>query len=184
MSTKRTFAIGDMIVYPLHGNGRVQDIVTQDFGDHRQRCYQIVFDDVEVSVLVPVDHAKAQGLRRPLKSRDTRRALRQLQQATARQLERRQGLRHYTWCKERLRQGDVLGLWEVRRFLHDMQAIENFNTPEWRYLQNYVRTQTARELTQALGCTPDVAMALIETALVDEGPAQLPTPAPGALDGC
>jgi CarD family transcriptional regulator len=176
MSTKRTFAIGETIVYPLHGNGRVHDIVTQAFGDCQQRCYHLVFDDVEASVLLPVGQAKTYGLRRPLKNRETRRALRQLQQTTARPLQRKQGLRHYTWCKERLRQGDALGLWEVCRFLHDMKSIENFNTPEWRFLQTYVRTQTARELTQALGCAPDVAAELIETALVAQGPVQLPSP--------
>ena len=143
-----------------------------------------LFENIPVSVWLPVCHASSRGLRRPLNTGETSHALQQLQQATTRKPQRKQSLHHYTWCKERLRQGDALGLWEVRRFLHDLKALESLNTPEWRYLQAYVTTQTALELTQALGCAPDIAAHLIETALLSTDPLQLPVPGTFSPDTC
>lgn len=169
MRIKRTFMVGDAIVYPLHGSGWVHAIVTRSFDNQKHCCYQLAFDNILASVWLPVHHARAQGLRRPLHTQETQQALWQLQQATARRPYRKQVLRHYVWCKGRLRQGDALGLWEVRRFLYELTPTKSLNTPEWRYLHGYVRAQTVRELSQALGCASDVAEQLIETTLLSYG---------------
>jgi RNA polymerase-interacting CarD/CdnL/TRCF family regulator len=139
------FRIGERVVYPMHGIGQVDTIVTRTVADQPQRFYQILLEGKdEGDVFVQPD--------------------------------RGQSVDHYTWCKERLRQGDALGLAEVRRFLHDLQRVESINNPNLRQLRSYVCEQLPAEIAQALGCPKSTADAVIDKALTSKRPVNIPAP--------
>ena len=170
-----TFHIGDTVVYGMQGTGRIHNILTRTMEAVPRQLYEIVLEKNRGEVLVPLEEATALGLRHALQASQVPQVLRRLQQGASRPLQRGQGEDHYTWCKRRLRQGDVLGLAEVRRFLHDLEQVESVVHPRLRQLRAYVYTQLPAEIAQALQCSLTTAEGLVDTALTSTHPVTLPT---------
>ena len=171
-SAEATFHIGDTVVYAMHGIGQIKTIVTRTTEGRAQGFYQIELEKGEV--LVPVEDAAVLGLRHALSASEVPQVLQQLQQAASRPALRGQSESHYLWCKQRLRQGQVLGLAEVRRFLHDLAQVESFANLRLRQLRPYVYVELPTEIAQALGCSLATAEHLVDTALTSKHPVALP----------
>jgi RNA polymerase-interacting CarD/CdnL/TRCF family regulator len=171
-SAEATFHIGDTVVYAVQGIGRIKSIVTRTAAGRQQGFYQIELDKGEV--LVPVEDAVALGLRHALSASEVPQVLQRLQRAASQPALRGQSENHYLWCKQRLRQGQVLGLAEVRRFLHDLEQVESFANLRLRQLRSYVYAQLPTEIAQALGCTLVTAEHLVDAALTSKHPVALP----------
>ncbi len=169
MDTRTAFHTGERIVYPLHGMGRIDDVCLQTIEGQPQRCYRLMLAGrARGEVLVPVAYAKALGLRHVLQASQVPQVLGQVQQAATQPVQRGQARQHYAWCKARLRQGDVLGLAEVWRFLHDLEPVERITNPQLQHLRDYVHQQLPAEIATALHCTHTVARHLLTTALTSE----------------
>ena len=174
MNTRAAFHIGERIVYPLHGMGRIDDMCLQMIEDQPQRCYRLVFAKTRGAVLVPVASAKALGLRHVLQASQVPQVLQQVQQAATQPVTRGQVMQHYAWCKARLCHGDALGLAEVWRFLHDLEQVGTIPNLQLLHLRDYVGKQLPAEIASALHCTHAVARHLITTALTSDRPVALP----------
>ena len=122
---------------------------------------------------MPVEDAPALGLRLALSASEVPQVLQRLQQAASRPVLRGQSESHYLWCKQRLRQGQALGLAEVRRFLHDLEQVESFANLRLRQLRSYVYAELPAEIAQALGCSLATAEHLVDTALTSKHPMAL-----------
>jgi len=170
-----TFHIGDTVVYGMQGTGRIHNILTRTIEGVPRHWYEIVLEKNRGEVLVPLAEAATLGLRHALRASEVPQVLRRLQQGASRPLLRGQTEDHYTWCKRRLRQGDVVGLAEVRRFLHDLEQVESVVHPHLRQLRAYVYTQLPVEIAQALQCLLTTAEGLVATALTSTHPVALPT---------
>ena len=175
-SAEATFHIDDTVVYAMQGIGRIKNIVTRTTEGRPQGFYQIELEKNKGEVLVPVDDAAALGLRHMLLASEVPEVLRRLQQAASRPALRGQSEHHYLWCKQRLRQGQALGLAEVRRFLHDLEQVESFTNLRLRQLRSYVYVELPAEIAQALGCPLATAEHLVDTALASMHPVALPMP--------
>ena len=173
-SAEATFHIGDTVVYAMQGSGRIKNIVTRTAEGRQQGFYQIELERSKGEVLVPVADAIALGLRQALSASEVPQVLQQLQRAASRSALRGQSEQHYLWCKQRLRQGQALGLAVVRRFLHDLEQVESFTNPRLRQLRSYVYAQLPAEISQALGCSLATAEHLVDTALTSRRPVALP----------
>jgi CarD family transcriptional regulator len=173
-SAEATFHIDDTVVYAMHGIGRIKNIVTHTTEGRPQSFYQIELEKNKGEVLVPVEDAAVHGLRYTLSASEVPQVLQRLQQAASRPALRGQSESHYLWCKQRLRQGQALGLAEVRRFLHDLEQVENFTNLRLRQLRSYVYAELPAEIAQALGCSLATAEHLIDTALTSKHPVALP----------
>jgi CarD family transcriptional regulator len=173
-SAEATFHIADTVVYAMHGIGRIKNTVTRPTEGRPQGFYQIVLEKNKGEVLVPVEDAAALGLRHALAASEVRQVLQRLQQAAAQPAVRGQSESHYLWCKQRLRQGQALGLAEVRRFLRDLEQVENFANLRLRQLRSYVYVELPAEIAQALGCSLVTAEHLVDTALTSKHPVALP----------
>jgi RNA polymerase-interacting CarD/CdnL/TRCF family regulator len=173
-SAEATFHIDDTVVYAMQGIGRIKNVVTRTAEGRQQGFYQIELD--KGGVLVPVADAATLGLRHALSASEVPQVLQRLQRPASRPALRGQSESHYLWCKQRLRQGQVLGLAEVRRFLHDLAQVENFANLRLRQLRSYVYAQLPAEIAQALGCALATAEHLVDTAVASEHPVALPRP--------
>jgi RNA polymerase-interacting CarD/CdnL/TRCF family regulator len=175
-SAEATFHTGDTVVYAMQGSGRIKNIVTRTTEGRQQGFYQIELEKNKGGVLVPVEDASAFGLRHALQASEVPQVLQRLQQAASRPALRGQSEHHYLWCKQRLRQGQALGLAEVRRFLHDFEQVESFANLRLRQFRYYVYAQLPTEIAQALGCSLATAEHLVDTALASKHPVALPMP--------
>lgn len=61
--TGHDFSIGDHVVYPAHGVGRVQGIESQEVAGMKLELYVITFDHEKMTLRVPTGKARASGLR-------------------------------------------------------------------------------------------------------------------------
>jgi CarD family transcriptional regulator len=175
-STEATFHIGDTVVYAMQGIGRIKNSVRRTAAGRQQGFYQIELEKNKGEVPVPIEDATALGLRHALPASEVPHVLQQLQRVASRPALRGQSEHHYLWCKQRLRQGQALGLAEVRRFLHDLEQVESFANLRLRQLRSYVDAQLPAEIAQALGCSLATAEHLVETALTSKHPVALPMP--------
>jgi CarD family transcriptional regulator len=173
-SAEATFHIGDTVVYAMQGIGRIKSIVTSPAEGRQQGFYQVELKKNKGEVLVPVEDATALGLRHALLASEVPQVLQRLQQAASRPALRGQSENHYLWCKQRLLQGQALGLAEVRRFLHDLEQVESFANLRLRQVRSYVYAHLPMEIAQALGCSVATAEQLVDTALTSKHPIALP----------
>jgi len=173
-SAEATFHIDDTVVYAMQGIGRIKNTVTRTTEGRQQGFYQIELEKNKGEVLVPVDDAAVLGLRHALAASEVQQVVQRLQQAASQPVLRGQSESHYSWCKQRLRQGQALGLAEVRRFLHDLEQVENFANLRLRQLRSYVYVELPAEIAQALGCSLATAERLVDTALTSKHPVALP----------
>jgi CarD family transcriptional regulator len=58
-----TFEMGDDVVYPAHGVGRVDKVGFEDIAGYRLNLIHISFEDNRMTLRVPVAQARATGLR-------------------------------------------------------------------------------------------------------------------------
>jgi RNA polymerase-interacting CarD/CdnL/TRCF family regulator len=173
-SAEAIFHTGDTVVYAMQGIGRIKNIVTRTTEGRQQDFYQIELEKNKGEVLVPVEDAAAFGLRHALPASEVPQLLQRLQRAASRPALRGQSEAHYLWCKQHMRQGQALGLAEVRRFLHDLEQVESFSNLRLRQLRSYVYAQLPAEIAQALGCSLATAEHLVDTALTSKRPVALP----------
>ena len=181
METQAEFHIGERIVYPLHGMGRVDEVCLRIVDGEPEFYYRLVLErKAKGEALVPLSSAQALGLRPVLRASQVAEALQQVQQSATQPVTPGQRPQHYAWCKSRLRQGDVLGLAEVWRFLHDLEQVERITHVKMQHLRDYVAKQLPAELVVALNCTDAEAEHLLALALTSEGPVVHPSPEAGS----
>jgi CarD family transcriptional regulator len=58
------FKLGDFVVYPTHGVGKVSEIETQEIAGHKLELFVITFDRERMTLKVPITKATTSGLRR------------------------------------------------------------------------------------------------------------------------
>ena len=56
------FRKGDFVVYPAHGVGKVDRVGSTEIAGHKLNLIQISFDENQMTLRVPVAHARAAGL--------------------------------------------------------------------------------------------------------------------------
>ena len=111
------FRIGDAVVYPAHGVGRIDRVGIEEISGHRLDLIRISLDDNRMTLRIPVARAQAAGLRK-LASR------KQLAEALA-TLTDQPRVSRLVWTKRaqenlaKINSGDIKALAEVVRDLQD-----------------------------------------------------------------
>jgi CarD family transcriptional regulator len=63
MVADNIFKVGDNVVYPSHGVGKILDVESQAIGGIEMQLYVIHFEKEKMSLRIPVNKAKKSGLR-------------------------------------------------------------------------------------------------------------------------
>ena len=110
------FAVGDHVVYPTHGVGKITGLETQEIAGTKLRLFVIQFDKDRMTLRVPMMKAKTSGLRRLCTKKEMQNAL-----AT---LKARARVRRTMWSRRaqeyeaKINSGDPKAIAEVVRDLH------------------------------------------------------------------
>lgn len=62
-SGKKNFAVGEYVVYPTHGVGKIMGHEVEHIGEHELKVFVIAFEKDKMTLRVPVGRAEAAGLR-------------------------------------------------------------------------------------------------------------------------
>ena len=61
---KTPFRVGDLVVYPTHGVGKIVGIEIQEIAGHTLNVFVVLFDKDRMTLRVPLAKAKVSGLRK------------------------------------------------------------------------------------------------------------------------
>jgi len=120
------FAVGDHVVYPAHGVGRITGIDERAVGDQTLQMFVVAFEKDKMTLLVPTGKVDSAGMRR-LSSRET-------MDAAISALRGRARTRRVMWSRRaqeyeaKLNSGDPVSIAEVVRDLH-----RNVGQPDQSY---------------------------------------------------
>lgn len=114
--SKKNFAVGEYVVYPTHGVGKIMGHESEKIGDYELKVFVIAFEKDKMTLRVPVGRAEAAGLR-SISSND------QISKAMA-TLKSRAKIARGMWSRRaqeyeaKINSGNLVAIAEVVRDLH------------------------------------------------------------------
>jgi CarD family transcriptional regulator len=170
---KHTFKVGELIVYPAHGVGKVIQIEEQEIAGAKLELYIVDFEKEKLRLKVPTGRAEQKGMRR-LSDRI------QIEQAL-KVLKGRARIKRTMWSRRaqeydaKINSGDLISVAEVVRDLYRSER-----QPEQSYSERQLFEQAlermAREIAAVKKIDDDVAIKELEDYLAKNAKR---TPVPG-----
>ena len=156
------FKVGDHVVYPAHGVGRINGVETQEVAGLSLEVYVITFDHEKMTLRVPTRKAKAAGLR-PLANTDiVGKALTTLKGRA--RIKRTMWSRRAQEYEAKINSGDLISIAEVVRDLYRAE-----NQPEQSYSERQLfesaMDRMAREVAAIESIDRDSAVAMLTKSL-------------------
>ena len=142
------FAVGDHVVYPAHGVGRITGIDERSVGEQTLQMFVVAFEKDKMTLMVPTDKVESAGMRR-LSSRETMDAAITTLRGRARQ-------RRVMWSRRaqeyeaKLNSGDPVAIAEVVRDLH-----RNVGQPDQSYSERQMYEAALDRLAREFAAVDD-----------------------------
>jgi len=157
------FSVGDHVVYPAHGVGRVQGVETQTVAGYDLEVYVITFDHEKMTLRVPTAKARVSGLRSLAEGNVVSQALTTLKGRA--RVKRTMWSRRAQEYEAKINSGDLISIAEVVRDLHRAE-----NQPEQSYserqLYELALDRMAREVAAIERIDRDAAITILNKSLV------------------
>ena len=156
------FKVGDAVVYPAHGVGKVAGIETQEVAGMALEVYVITFDHEKMTLRVPTKKAKTAGLRSLAAQDVVTKALTTLKGRA--RIKRTMWSRRAQEYEAKINSGDLVSIAEVVRDLHraDNQPEQSYSE---RQLYESALDRMAREVAAANRIDKDAAVELLGKSL-------------------
>jgi CarD family transcriptional regulator len=146
---KTLYEVGDYVVYPAHGVGRIANIESHKVGDMAVELYAISFEKDRMTLKVPTAKAEKSGLRR-LSSKDRIKA-------AIETLRGRSRVRRTMWSRRaqeyeaKINSGDPISIAEVVRDLH-----RSTDQPEQSYSERQIYQAALERLARELAAVEKI----------------------------
>jgi CarD family transcriptional regulator len=159
---EKSFKVGDHIVYPAHGVGRVVGIETQTVAGLSLEVYVITFEQDKMTLRVPTGKARTSGMRALAGNTVVEEAMKTL---TGRaRIKRTMWSRRAQEYEAKINSGDLVSIAEVVRDLHRIGAQPEQSYSE-RQLYESALDRMARELAAVENINRDEALAKLSVSL-------------------
>ena len=155
------FNIGDEIVYPMHGAGRIDSIEEKDILGEKQ-SYYILSMPGEVKVMVPIERAEQVGVRSVIDKSSADKVFNLLSQDET-EMDKNWNKR-YRDNMEKLKSGDIYEIADVVRNLSFKQKEKGLSTGEKKMLVN-AKQILVSELVLAEKSNKDEIEELVDTKI-------------------
>jgi CarD family transcriptional regulator len=160
---KLPFSVGDYVVYPTHGVGKVVDVAKEQIAGFELQLFVINFAADKMTLRVPVDKAAESGLRKI--------STREKMQSAITTLRGRARAKRSMWSRRaqeyeaKINSGDPVSIAEVVRDLH-----RNPDQPDQSYSERQMYeaalNRLAHELALVEKIDPDAATERLENLLL------------------
>jgi len=143
------FNAGDYVVYPTHGVGRIQGVVTQEIAGTSLKVIVITFEKERMTLRVPVGKATNSGLRRLSSRKEMETALKTLKG--------RSRVRRMMWSRRaqeyeaKINSGDPVSIAEVVRDLY-----RNAGQPDQSYSERQIYQAALDRLARELAAVEKI----------------------------
>ena len=157
------FSVGDHVVYPAHGVGRVQGVETQDVAGYSLEVYVITFDHEKMTLRVPTAKARVSGLRSLAEGNVVSQALTTLKGRA--RVKRTMWSRRAQEYEAKINSGDLISIAEVVRDLHrsDDQREQSYSE---RQLYEAALERLTREVAAVAGGDESSAQKQVGAVLI------------------
>ena len=156
------FKVGDYVVYPAHGVGKVAAVETQEVAGMTLEVDVVTFDHEKMTLRVPTKKAKTAGLRSLAADDVVTKALTTLKGRA--RVKRTMWSRRAQEYEAKINSGDLISIAEVVRDLHraDSQPEQSYSE---RQLYESALDRMAREVAAANKIDKDAAVELLGKSL-------------------
>ena len=148
-STKHPYAVGDYIVYPKHGVGRITELETQEIAGLSLELYVIRFEKERMTLRVPTMKAEASGMRRLSSDATLKEAFTTLKGKA--RIKRTMWSRRAQEYEAKINSGDLVSIAEVVRDLH-----RGADQPEQSYSERQIYESALGRLARELAAVEDI----------------------------
>jgi CarD family transcriptional regulator len=162
MAEKLAYKLGDYVVYPSHGVGKVTGIEIQEVGDIKLKVFVISFEKEKMTLRVPVNKANTAGMRKLSSPSAMQEALSTLRRPA--RIKRVMWSRRAQEYESKLHSGDPVSIAEVIRDLHPGKGPAEQSYSE-RQMYEAALERLARELAAIEKTDPDSAAQKLEKVL-------------------
>lgn len=157
------FNVGDVVVYPLHGAGIVEDIDERQIDEEVKKYLILRLSQGNLKVMVPAEHSAEVGLRSVISKKEVDRVMEVLRQ---KQSPMPSNWNHrYKTNHEKLRSGDIYQVAEVVRNLSLRDQEKGLSAGEKRMLMQ-ARDILVSEITYAIKCDREKAVEMINRSFI------------------
>ncbi|HPE48913.1 MAG TPA: CarD family transcriptional regulator [Hyphomonas sp.] len=157
-----TFGVGQSVVYPAHGVGKITGVEKQTVAGMELEVYVVAFDQDKMILRVPTNRAEASGMRALAGSKLVDDALKTL--GGKARIKRTMWSRRAQEYEAKINSGDLISIAEVVRDLHrgDDQPEQSYSE---RQLYESALDRMARELAAVENIDKAVAMEKLAKSL-------------------
>lgn len=128
------FKVGDKIVYPGHGVGRVESISTKEIGGSEHKFLEISIIESGMRVLVPIHQTDTVGLRRVIDKKSIDRVYEILRSKRSVKLDTQTWNRRFREYSQKIKTGSVFEIAEVLRDLSVLSGAKELSFGEKKML--------------------------------------------------
>lgn len=143
------FAINDIVVYPSHGVGQIQDIEIQKIGGIELKLFVIFFEREKMSLRIPVAKAKKTGLRHIISKEGLEVVFQTLQSRP--KSSKGMWSRRATEYEAKINSGQLHLIAEIVRDLH-----KNVNDPDRSYSERVIYESALSRLTTEIAVLENI----------------------------
>ncbi len=148
-SKNHPYSVGDYIVYPKHGVGRVVELETQEIAGLALELYVIRFEKERMTLRVPTNKAEASGMRRLSSDATLQEAFTTLKGKA--RIKRTMWSRRAQEYEAKINSGDLVSIAEVVRDLHRGE-----DQPEQSYSERQIYESALGRLARELAAVEDI----------------------------
>jgi CarD family transcriptional regulator len=157
-----SFDVGDYVVYPKHGVGRVVELQSTEIAGTRLDLYVLRFEKERMTLRVPVNKADSVGMRKLSSDKTMKDALETLKGKP--KVKRTMWSRRAQEYEAKINSGDLIAVTEVVRDLYRSEAQPEQSYSE-RQLYESALDRVVREISAVNKITDTEALKLIEQSL-------------------
>jgi len=165
-----SFDVGDYVVYPKHGVGRVIELQSTDIAGMQLELYVLRFEKEKMTLRVPTNKAESVGMRKLSSDKTMQEALACLKGKP--KVKRTMWSRRAQEYEAKINSGDLVAIAEVVRDLYRSEAQPEQSYSE-RQLYEAALDRMAREIAAVQDLTDTEAVKTIEANLA-KGPKRGP----------
>ena len=149
MVKKLGFAVGDFVVYPSHGVGKVTGIEMQEIAEMQLKVIVVAFEKERMTLRVPVSKAEFAGMRRLSTAKKMETAITTLRGRA--RIKRAMWSRRAQEYEAKLNSGDPVSIAEVVRDLH-----RKLGQPRGSYLERQMYEAALERLSRELAAVKKI----------------------------
>ena len=147
--TKRHFGVGEYVVYPTHGVGKILGHESEKIGDFELKVFVIAFEKDKMTLRVPVGRAEAAGLRSISSNDQINKALQTLKGRA--KIARGMWSRRAQEYEAKINSGNLVAIAEVVRDLH-----KNVDQSERSYSERMIYETALHRLSGEVAASEQV----------------------------